>query len=139
MRNSIKILFALLPMCLVGSCENWRETAGDIAGMWQLTEWRDASNNVIATKEAGLYYCFQLNLLKFQVANQGEHHLSYYTHTHDSLFLGKTIYWPGDSVCQHSDLAKFGVPADGRLRIDVLNDDKLQLSSAQGTLLFRRY
>ena len=39
-----------------------------------------------------------------------------------------------------SDLSRFGVPADGRFRIQVLNEDRLVLSSADTlTLVFRKY
>ena len=90
-------------------------------------------------EEGQLYYCFQLKLLKFQTLGQYDYYLSYFTQKGDSLFIGKTIYWPAEEERSLDELASFGVPANGRFHIDVLNDDHLQLSSNEGTLSFRRY
>ena len=139
MKHKALLFFSICTLLLIASCTNWRETAGEIAGMWQMTEWRNADGQTLATKDKGIYYCIQLDLMKFQRKDKDDYYLSYYTHTRDSLIIGKIVHWPSDSVCTFSALESFGVPADGRFHVDVLNDDHLQLSSKEATLVFRRY
>ncbi|MBQ8050754.1 MAG: lipocalin-like domain-containing protein [Bacteroidaceae bacterium] len=139
MRKTISIILLCAALSAFWGCENWRETAGDIAGMWQMTEWRDAANQVQPINEGELYYCFQLRLMKFQTRGKNEYYLSYFTHKGDSLLVGKTIFWPAEEERQLEELARFGVPADGKFHVDVLDDDHLVLSSREGTLSFRRY
>ena len=139
MRHKALLFFTFCSLMLMFSCTHWRETAGEIAGMWQMTEWRNAERRV--TQDLGIYYCIQLDLIKFQRKDKDDYYISYYTHARDSLVLGKIVHWPTDTVCTCNDLALkfYGVPADGRFHIDVLNDDHLQLSSEEATLVFRRY
>ena len=139
MKNVVCIILTCVMLSVLGGCESWRETAGDIAGMWQMTEWRDANNQAMPLNEGELYYCFQLRLLKFQTRGRNNYYLSYFTHTGDSLIVGKTIYWPAEEERPLSELEYMGVPADGRFHVAVLNGDKLVLSSSAGTLSFRRY
>ena len=139
MRHKALLLFTFCSLMLMVSCTHWRETAGEIAGMWQMTEWRNADGQTLATQANGIYYCIQLDLMKFQRKDKEDYYLSYYTHARDSLIIGKIVHWPSDTVGSYSDLASFGVPADGRFHVDVLNDDHLQLSSKEATLVFRRY
>lgn len=139
MKKIITILLSCVILSSFFGCENWRETAGDIAGMWQMTEMRDAAEQVMPINEGELYFCFQLNLVKFQRKGHNDYYLSYFTHSGDSIFVGKTIYWPAEEERPLDELAPFGVPADGGFHIDILNDDHLRLSSTKGTLLFRRY
>ena len=124
---------------LISSCEVKWDQNGDLDGMWQMTEWRDNTGTILATKEQGYYFCFQLQLLKFQESGKGAHYLSYFTATHDSLIIGRTYEWPADSISPLSSLSKYGIPSDGRLHIDLLNSNHLILSSSEGILTFRKY
>ena len=134
------LLFAISSIVLFTTCENWRETAGDLAGMWQMTEWRDmTTGNIKANKTDGYYFCFQLDMMKFQEAGKSEHYLSYFKHIGDSLFIEHLIYWPAEELRPITELAKYGVPASGHFHIDVLNNNNLQLSSQEGILSFRKY
>lgn len=141
-----RLLYTLLYICaffVLLACESKHETAGDLAGMWQLTEWRNANDSTIATKEDGIYYCVQLNLMRFVMAsNTTRYHLSYYRHTQDSLSIYHVLDYPADTLVRENDFSmmhKYGVPADGKFHIDVLNNNVMQLSSKEGTLVFRKY
>ena len=145
MRKIFCILHFTFYILLFISCDSKWDQNGDLYGMWQLTEWRDASNDIKATKADGIYYCVQLNLLKLRKTSQSEYYLSYFTHTGDSLLIGRTVKWPqesnwpADTTCALTDLAPLGVPTDGKFHIDVLNNDCMVLSSTQGTVSFRKY
>ena len=69
--------------------------------------------------------------------------LTYYRQTSDSIIINKDKIFNNaerDTVFHDvSDIRKYGVPSNGRLHIDVLNSDKMVLSSEEGTLRFRKY
>lgn len=136
MKHAISFLLCL--GLLLSACENKRDDNGDLGGMWQMTLWTNAQGDTLATNQTGIYYHFQLNVMKVQ-----RQHLNYYlmrfAHKGDSLLVGTTFAQPFDSIVSHDKLAPYGVPADGRFRIDALNDNKMQLSGAIGTLQFRKY
>ncbi|MBQ7683718.1 MAG: lipocalin-like domain-containing protein [Bacteroidaceae bacterium] len=123
------------------ACDRKTDENGDLDGMWQLTEWRDRSTgHVLKTNEDNIYYCVQLKLIKFQVGGVGSsYYLSHFTHTPEALTIGKTVYWPDDEERPLSELAPYGVPSDGRFRIDALTGSRMQLSTDQDILVFRKY
>ena len=133
-----RLLFLLLPLVLLTlltGCDNKRDSS-DLAGQWQLLEWRDASDAVVRTKEDGIYYCFQLSLLELDATRYCK-----YQQTPDSLILlgaYKNMY-NTDTPVPFTEFAHFGIPEDGRFGIDALNDDDLVLSGKSGVLRFRRY
>ena len=133
-----RLLFLLLPLVLLTlltGCDNKRDSS-DLAGQWQLLEWRDASDAVVRTKEDGIYYCFQLSLLELDPTRYCK-----YQQTPDSLILQGAYKnrYNTDTPVAFSEFAHFGIPEDGRFGIDVLNDDDLVLSGKSGVLRFRRY
>ena len=135
------IIAAMLSLTLC-SCENKRDRNGDLGGMWQLLEWRDGENQVVKDKRSRIFYSVQLQLIRLRdYHDQGDYYQCYFTHTPDSLVTyHPTLYSAKDSLVSLSDLSRFGVPADGRFRIQVLNEDRLVLSSADTlTLVFRKY
>ncbi|MBQ9558369.1 MAG: lipocalin-like domain-containing protein [Bacteroidaceae bacterium] len=125
------------------SCDGWKwDKDRDFYGMWQMTEWRDkSSGDVLKTQADGLYYCFQLGVMKFQNSNFiGSYYLSRYTHSHDSLRLDDIVEYPVDTIIQPTGLTeKFGTPANGRYHIDHLSDSHMILSTDESILTFRRY
>lgn len=123
---------------LLSSCKMADEN-GDLDGMWQLTEWRDAAGQTVPFNKGELYYCFQLKLLKFQSAKRDSYYLSYFSHTGDILQIGKTVEWPSEEERPLSELAPFGAPSDGRFHIDLLTGSHMQLSTGESVLLFRKY
>ncbi len=133
-----RLLFLLLPLVLLTlltGCDNKRDSS-DLAGQWQLLEWRDASDAVVRTKEDGIYYCFQLSLLELDPTRYCK-----YQQTPDSLILQGAYKnrYNTDTPVAFSEFAHFGIPQDGRFGIDALNDDDLVLSGKSGVLRFRRY
>ena len=56
-------LLMMLTVLVLPACDNKRDSS-DLYGQWQLVEWRDVSDAVVATKEDGIYYNFQLSLLE---------------------------------------------------------------------------
>ncbi len=130
------IITAVL-FCLF-SCENMRDHNGDLGGMWQLLEWKK-DTTVVATNEDGIYYYFELKLMKLQHIGDGYYYLARFTHTHDSLIVGEVYSQPFDSIVSNSDLKKFGVPEDGKFHVDALSDSHMMLSSEEGTMRFRKY
>ncbi len=130
------ILMATAAIACLLACENKRDTNGDLGGMWQLTEWR--RDTVVATNEDGIYYHFQLQLMKLQKLGQG-YHLARFAHTGDSLIVGEVYSQPFDSVVGRDELRIYGVPEDGKFHIDALTDSRMVLSGAEGTLTFRKY
>ncbi|MCD8301805.1 MAG: lipocalin-like domain-containing protein [Prevotellaceae bacterium] len=136
MKQAIIIVAVLA--CML-SCENKRDTNGDLGGMWQLTEWRDTADSLIATNEDGFYYHFQLQLMKIQHMGDGTYYLARFTHTADSLIVNEIYNRPDEEVVSLSDMKAYGIPADGRFHVDALSDSHMVLSGSEGTLVFRKY
>jgi len=135
LRYTFFILLPLMLMSLFASCENKRDSS-DLAGQWQLLEWRDPSDAVVRTKEDGIYYRFQLSLLQLEFEK-----LCKYVETPDSLILQGAYKnkYNTDTPVPFTEFAEYGIPEDGRFGIDVLNSDDLVLSGKSGVLRFRRY
>lgn len=137
------IALYLTASLLLLSCDGWKwDKDRDFYGMWQMTEWRDKpSGNTLKTQADGLYYCFQLGVMKFQKSNHsGSYYLGHYTHSHDSLRLGDIVEYPVDTIILPARLTeKFGTPANGRYHIDLLSDNHMILSTDESVLTFRRY
>ena len=111
MKRLFYILIFFVATLLITSCDKW-DCNGDLDGMWQLTEWRDKENNLIATKDDMIFYSFQL-----QMASDGH-----------------------DKEQPMSILSIVGVPEDGIFHIDVLTGGTMKLkTNTQETLVFRKY
>lgn len=139
-RKTVYFLTIMFGLLAFSGCDSKWDKNGDLYGLWQLTEWRDNTNTVVATKNDCIYYCVQLNLIQFRQVNR-TYYLAYFSHTGDNLTINRPVkQTTTDSLCSCTDLNKFGVPSDGIFHVDVLNDERMVLSSAsQGTLSFRKY
>lgn len=136
-RHFILFSMVLLLCCCDGM--KWDEN-GDLDGMWQMTEWRDNhTGNIVKTNKDGYYYCFQLKLLKFQEKDKGSHYLSHFKRTGNSLLVEAPVFYPDEEKRPMEELAKYGIPSNGRLTIDLLNSERLQLSTEDAVMLFRKY
>lgn len=135
LRRSLFIWLPLMLLAVLCGCENKRDSS-DLAGQWQLLEWRDASGKTVGTKEDGIYYRFQLSLLQLEFS-----YYCKYVETPDSLILlgAYKNKYNVDTQVPFSEFAEFGIPQDGRFGIDALNGDDLVLSGKSGVLRFRRY
>ncbi len=141
-RLSLYVVLILGAVLLV-SCENKRDENGELGGMWQLLEWRNAQNKIVTDNRSRIFYSIQLKLIRLRNHNDadGNYFQCYFRHTPDSLIIyHPTSYSAKDSLVSISDLARYGVPADGSFRIQVLNSERMVLSSADTlTLVFRKY
>jgi len=136
------ILTLILGLAVLTACENKRDDNGDLGGMWQMVEWRDAQDRTVANKDDMIFYSVQLKLIELRDYNDGtlgDYYLAYFRHTTDSLIIYHPVNYAKDSLVSLQDLSRYGVPADGRFHIDALTDDKMILSSTQGTMNFRKY
>ena len=136
MRHTLSVLMIVSVFVLVvTACDNKRDSS-DFAGQWQLLEWRDASGNVKATKESGIYYKFQLKLLQLDY-----YHFCRYYLRPDSIILETAFYneYNTDTPIPFEDIANFGIPSDGKFRITMPDNDRMVLSGKSGVLSFRRY
>lgn len=136
-----RLYIYLLIGAILCSCENKRDT-DSLAGFWQMTAWQSPDGEKIAGKEDRIFYSVQLSLMKFHKLPDGydNYYLSYYNHKGDSLVIDHPVKFVNDSLVSLSDLARYGVPSDGRFHIDVLNEEHMQLSSPEtGVLVFRKY
>ncbi len=136
------ILTPILLLLTLSACDNKRDHNGDLGGMWQLTEWRSPEGTTLATKADQIFYSVQLNLIRFRDYDDGtlgDYYLAYFRHTPDSLIVYRPVNYAKDSLVSLQDLARYGVPANGRFHIDALNGDMMILSSPSGTINFRKY
>ena len=136
------ILTPILLLLTLSACDNKRDHNGDLGGMWQLTEWRSPEGTTLATKADQIFYSVQLNLIRFRDYDDGtlgDYYLAYFRHTPDSLIVYRPVNYAQDSLVSLHDLARYGVPANGRFHIDALNGDMMILSSPSGTINFRKY
>ncbi|MBO4593791.1 MAG: lipocalin-like domain-containing protein [Bacteroidaceae bacterium] len=136
MKKLILYILILCPLfCFIG-CDKL-ETNGDFAGMWQLTEWKNlADGQIVADKHDGIYYSVQLDLMAF---NGKDQYLARFRRTSDSLFIGTVYHGPKDDIVGYDELAKYGVPADGKFAIERLTKQALILRTDDVRLTFRKY
>ena len=135
----------LLALTLLVSC-NKMETAGDLAGNWQLTSMTDnTTGEVKADKTSQMFYTVKRELLQMHRYSTDPEYtyacLCRYEHRGDSLILTEAYenHSNTDSLVAFTYLHKYGVTDDGRFRIVTLDGDNLVLRNAENTLSFRKY
>ena len=136
------ILTSIFLLLALSACDNKRDHNGELGGMWQLTEWRSPDGTTMATKADQIFYSVQLNLIRFRDYDDGtwgDYYLAYFRHTPDSLIVYRPVNYAKDSLVSLQDLARYGVPSDGRFHIVALDHDMMILSSPAGTINFRKY
>ena len=140
-------IVSLLFLVVSVSCENKRDNSGTLGGMWQLLEWKAPDGSIAYNKpDTTLYYQVRSNLLMLQELPGGSdnYFLTYYHQAEGCIVIDqpyKIVNNAERDTVLHpiEDLKKYGVPNTGRLHIDVLTSDRMVLSGAEGTLLFRKY
>ncbi len=135
------LLFSAMLTILAAGCQKI-DCNGELDGMWQLTEWKNRADNArLADKTSGIFWCVQLKLMKFERKNSTDTHyfLSRFRHEGDSLFLGDVFASPYDEPAALDKLAPFGVDAEGKFRVETLDDERMVLSNKSSLLTFRRY
>ena len=138
MKRALYIILTLIPLLV--ACDRQLDENGHLDGMWQLTEFRETpSATVVSTREDGLYLSFQRQLVKFHEGGHESFYLASFTRQGDSLFVEQPIQWPSDEIRPLSELQRYGVPGNGRMRIQSLSNQHLTLSSPAGTATLRKY
>ena len=133
----------MLALPAVTGCNKW-DCNGDLDGMWQLTEWRDAEGGVMATKESMIFYSFQLEMASFRKRSGNQLYIRSSMKTSPGKIL---IYDPieyvgsgHDALLPMSVLSVVGVPEDGILYVEVLTGSTMVLkTNGQDVLTFRKY
>ncbi|MBQ9293305.1 MAG: lipocalin-like domain-containing protein [Bacteroidaceae bacterium] len=142
MKRIVYICTIVVAAMSVTGCDKW-DCNGDLDGMWQLTEWRDKDNNVKATKEDMIFYCFQLQMALFQYHSDESFMRSSLEVSPDQIRIYDPIEYGGDGhdvVKPMSVLSVVGVPEDGIFKVKVLTGSKMELETNVGeTLVFRKY
>lgn len=113
-------------------------------GQWQMLEWKSADGEIVANKEAKIYYCFQLQMMMFQkLSAPSTYVFSSFHNQQTSIRIYDPIKYKGDGhdlILSMDTLKQYGVPSDGLMKIDRLSNDTLVLSSNEtGRLIFRKY
>ena len=137
-------IFALVVVVAsMTSCDSKRD-ASDLYGMWQLTQWRSADGQVIATKEDKVYYSFQLQMARFtRLTSPRVEIRALCERTEGMIRIYDPFVYIGnehDSVVPMENLRYVGVPSNGEMKVISLSSGSLVLATeAADTLTFRKY
>ena len=118
------------------------ETNGEFGGNWQMTEWKQLSNDsLIATNnDVQLHYTIHRDLIKFQNYTQSyEYYLATFHLTTDSLCIDNIYHSPIDTLVLFDELSLMGIDSTGRFLIEHLTSEKMVLKNAAYQLKFRKY
>lgn len=137
-------IFALIVvMASMTSCDSKRDDS-ELYGMWQLTQWRNADGQVVATKEDEVYYSFQLQMVRFTRLTSPKVEIrALCERTEGMIRIYDPFVYLGnehDSVVSMDTLRYVGVPRNGEMKVVSLSSGSLVLASeAADTLAFRKY
>lgn len=137
-------IFALVVVVAsMTSCDSKRD-ASDLYGMWQLTQWRSADGQVIATKEDKVYYSFQLQMARFtRLTSPRVEIRALCERTEGMIRIYDPFVYIGnehDSVVPMENLRYVGVPRNGEMKVVSLSSGSLVFATeAADTLTFRKY
>ena len=137
-------IFALVVVVAsMTSCDSKRD-ASDLYGMWQLTQWRNADGQVVATKEDMIYYSFQLQMARFTRSTSPRVEIrALCERTEGMIRIYDPFVYIGnehDSVVPMENLRYVGVPRNGEMKVVSLSSGSLVLATeAADTLTFRKY
>ena len=142
-KKSILSLILFVILFFVSSCDKYDCNDG-LDGQWQMLEWKSADGELVATKEAKIYYCFQLQMMMFQkLSYPSTYVFSSFHNQQTSIRVYDPIKYKGnghDLILSMDTLKQYGVPSDGLMKIERLSKDTLVLSSNEtGRLIFRKY
>ena len=137
----IVTLFSLL--FPVSSCSNVDDLDG-LEGQWQLVEWKDAEGTLKADKSIQIYYRFQLGLIDFHKVSlpDGFSHACFKNVNGMIHIYDPYVYVGGghSKILPMDTLSMYGVPYDGKFKIEELTSKKMVLSSPEaGVFAFRKY
>lgn len=136
-------LILYLTLLFLSGCDKLDCNDG-LDGQWQMLEWKSADGEIVANKDAKIYYCFQLQMMMFQkLSAPSTYVFSSFHNQQTSIRIYDPIKYKGDGhdlILSMDTLKQYGVPSDGLMKIDRLSNDTLVLSSNEtGRLIFRKY
>lgn len=145
MKNRIVTAICMMILLLCSSCDKWDDN-GHLGGMWQLQEWRDGANQVIATKSNGIYYSFQLTMLSVRRLDctPVKQKNASFRYEGDGIVVYDPLSPSKESghetIASMDYLKDYGVDADGRFKIETLTDETLVLRRTDNSVLtFKKY
>lgn len=142
-KKTMLSLILYLTLIFLSGCDKLDCNDG-LDGQWQMLEWKSADGEVVANKDAKIYYCFQLQMMMFQkLSAPSTYVFSSFHNQQTSIRIYDPIKYRGDGhdlILSMDTLKQYGVPSDGLMKIDRLSNDTLVLSSNEtGRLIFRKY
>ena len=142
-KKTMLSLILYLTLLFLSGCDKLDCNDG-LDGQWQMLEWKSADGEVVANKDAKIYYCFQLQMMMFQkLSAPSTYVFSSFHNQQTSIRIYDPIKYKGDGhdlILSMDTLKQYGVPSDGLMKIDRLSNDTLVLSSNEtGRLIFRKY
>lgn len=142
-KKTMLSLILYLTLLFLSGCDKLDCNDG-LDGQWQMLEWKSADGEIVANKEAKIYYCFQLQMMMFQkLSAPSTYVFSSFHNQQTSIRIYDPIMYKGDGhdlILSMDTLKQYGVPSDGLMKIDRLSNDTLVLSSNEtGRLIFRKY
>lgn len=142
-KKTMLSLILYLTLIFLSGCDKLDCNDG-LDGQWQMLEWKSADGEIVANKEAKIYYCFQLQMMMFQkLSAPSTYVFSSFHNQQTSIRIYDPIKYKGDGhdlILSMDTLKQYGVPSDGLMKIDRLSNDTLVLSSNEtGRLIFRKY
>lgn len=142
-KKTMLSLILYLTLLFLTGCDKLDCNDG-LDGQWQMLEWKSADGEIVANKEAKIYYCFQLQMMMFQkLSAPSTYVFSSFHNQQTSIRIYDPIKYKGDGhdlILSMDTLKQYGVPSDGLMKIDRLFNDTLVLSSNEtGRLIFRKY
>lgn len=142
-KKTMLSLILYLTLIFLSGCDKLDCNDG-LDGQWQMLEWKSADGEVVANKDAKIYYCFQLQMMMFQkLSAPSTYVFSSFHNQQTSIRIYDPIKYKGDGhdlILSMDTLKQYGVPSDGLMKIDRLSNDTLVLSSNEtGRLIFRKY
>lgn len=142
-KKTVLSLILYLTLVFLSGCDKLDCNDG-LDGQWQMLEWKSADGEIVANKEAKIYYCFQLQMMMFQkLSAPSTYVFSSFHNQQTSIRIYDPIKYKGDGhdlILSMDTLKQYGVPSDGLMKIDRLSNDTLVLSSNEtGRLIFRKY
>lgn len=143
MKPRLYILALLAAVLTLTGCDK-KDCNGDLDGMWQLTEWRDASDAVKATTQDMIFYSFQLQMASFLKNNVDYFYIrALLKVSPDQIIIYNPFEYVGDKHDETrpmSVLSGVGVPEDGVFQIVTLTGSSMLLETSSGDRLsFRKY
>lgn len=141
-KTGYSLLLVILSVCWL-SCENKRDTNGDLGGMWQMIHCVNQEGKSLYNKrDTTLYFSVRNQLFMFEEEPGGtaNYFVSYFDIHADILSFSNILHFPSNRIVTPAALKRYMVPEDGTFRIEALTQERLILSSGDTLrMTFRKY